>query len=534
MNKSTHHPLSNTVRLLVMVILVITLTLGTGQIARAATSPAPVNLGMAAPFVVLTKTGITTTGVTALTGNLGVSPAAATYITGFGLIADSTNTFSISSLVTGRIYAADYADPTPANLTTAVSNMETAFTDAAGRAADFTELYAGDLSGQTLTPGVYKWSSGVLITTNVTLSGPANGVWIFQIAGDLTIGSGAQVLLNGGATARNIFWQVGGGTGVEIGTTAHAEGTILAAKAIHLRTGASLNGRTLSQTEVTLDQVTIVFPAPAPASDVLVMDDGAWNKYDFATGGYLGGVWTGTAAGCTPALIDYDGDGIKEYSQLCRGAWHFYNKDGSYNKGIWVGDAAGSCPAPGDYNGDGTDEPVLFSAGAWHFFDFATATYNAALSKWTGTAPGCVPAPLDYNGDKKMEFSLFCGGAWHFYNSDDSYNKGIWIGGSASDIPAPADYDGNGTEDVVVFASGAWNFFDFATGAYDAAKSRWTGLSEASAKPAPIDYNQDGSYDFVQYANGNWYFYNADGSFNKSIATGSSASAVPMTRRFLP
>ena len=156
------------------------------------------------------------------------------------------------------------------------------------------------------------------------------------------------------------------------------------------------------------------------------------------------------------------------------------------------------------------------------------------LSRWTGTAPGCVPAPLDYNGDGKMKFSLFCGGPWHFYNSDGSYNKGVWIGGSTSNIPAPADYDGNGTEEVVLFASGVWHFFDFATGAYDGAKSTYTGLPVASAKPAPIDYNQDGSLDFVQYANGTWYFYNANGSLNKSIATGSPASAVPMTRRFLP
>jgi len=78
------------------------------------------------------------------------------------------------------------------------------------------------------------------------------------------MGPGAQVLLSGGAQANNIFWQVGGGTGVEIGTTAHIEGTILAAKAIHLRTGASLNGRALAQTAVTLDANTIVIPVVIP------------------------------------------------------------------------------------------------------------------------------------------------------------------------------------------------------------------------------------------------------------------------------
>jgi hypothetical protein len=264
MNKSTHHPLNNSVRLLLMAMLTILFTLGTGQTARAFTSPAPVDLGAAASFATLSKTATTATGTTHITGNVGVSPIAATAITGFGLILDSSGTFSTSSRVTGKIYAASYAAPTPAKLTTAVLNMEAAFTDAAGRAPDATGLYAGDLSGQTLAPGVYKWSNNVLITTNVTLAGPADAVWIFQIAGNLTLGSGAQVLLSGGAQANNIFWQVGGGVGVEIGTTANVEGTILAAKAIHLRTGASLNGRALSQTAVTLDANTIVIPVVIP------------------------------------------------------------------------------------------------------------------------------------------------------------------------------------------------------------------------------------------------------------------------------
>jgi hypothetical protein len=268
MNKSPFHPLSNTVRLFLIAALAIAFTLGAGQTARAVSVASPVNLGTAAPFAILTKTGITNVPKSDITGNLGVSPAAATYITGFSLIADSTNKFSRSSQVTGKIYAANYASPTPANLTTAVSNMETAYTDAAGRAPDFTELYAGDISGQTLAPGVYKWGTGVLISTNVTLAGPSNAVWIFQMAGDLTVASGAQVLLSGGAQAGNIFWQVGGGAGAEIGTTAHFEGTILTAKAIHLRTGASLNGRALAQTAVTLEKNTVVLPTGISNSEL--------------------------------------------------------------------------------------------------------------------------------------------------------------------------------------------------------------------------------------------------------------------------
>jgi hypothetical protein len=261
MKNSTYHPLGRPVRLLLMATLAISLILGTGQMARAAAGPAPVDLGAAAPFVILTKTGISNVPTSAITGNLGVSPIKASAITGFSLIADITNTFSRSSQVTGKIYASDYTSPTPANLTTAVSNMEAAYTDAAGRKLpDFTELYSGNLSGKTLVPGLYKWGTGVLITSDVTLAGASDAVWIFQIAGNLTLGSGAEVLLSGGAQAKNIFWQVAGGAGVEIGTTAHVEGTILAQTAIHLRTGASLNGRALAQTAVTLDKNTVVFP----------------------------------------------------------------------------------------------------------------------------------------------------------------------------------------------------------------------------------------------------------------------------------
>jgi Ice-binding-like len=263
MNKSTYQPLGNIVRLLLMAGLVIALTGVPGQTARAYASPATVNLGKAVSFAILTKTGITTTGVTHVTGNLGVSPIAATGITSFALILDGSGMFSTSSLVTGRIYAADYRAPTPANLTTAVLNMQAAYTDAAGRSSpDATELYAGNLSGRTLAPGLYKWSTDVLIdpATNVTISGTATDVWIFQIAGNLTLNSGAQVLLSGGADANNIFWQVGGPAGVIINNAAHVEGTILAAKAITMKSGASLHGRALAQTAVTLIGNTIVIP----------------------------------------------------------------------------------------------------------------------------------------------------------------------------------------------------------------------------------------------------------------------------------
>jgi len=221
---------------------------------------APVNLGTAGSFVILAKTGISTTGTTAITGDLGVSPAARSYITGFS---DTlVGTYATSPLVTGKIYAADMTPPTPTKMTTAVSDMEIAYTDAAGRTLpDHTELGAGDVSGMTLAPGLYKWGTGLLITNaGVTISGGATDVWIFQIAGDLTVHNGAIVTLAGGALAKNIFWQVAGGTGVSLGTTAQFKGVVLAQKGIVVNNAATVNGRLLAQTAVTLDANAVTQP----------------------------------------------------------------------------------------------------------------------------------------------------------------------------------------------------------------------------------------------------------------------------------
>ncbi|MBM2855035.1 MAG: Big 5 protein [Steroidobacteraceae bacterium] len=228
--------------------------------AAAGAGPAPVSLGTAGNFVILAKSGISTVPSSAVTGDIGVSPIDSTAITGFSLVLDATGTFSTASQVVGMAFAADYTSPTPANLTTAVSNMEAAYTDAAGRSLpDFTELGSGDISGLTLVPGLYKWGTGVLISTDVTLNGGPNDVWIFQIAGGITQASGVRVLLAGGALPKNIFWQSSGV--VALDTTAHMEGVILAQTAITLATGATVNGRLLSQTAVTLDASTVTQPA---------------------------------------------------------------------------------------------------------------------------------------------------------------------------------------------------------------------------------------------------------------------------------
>lgn len=218
---------------------------------------AVVNLGSAGNYVILAKTTITNNPTSAITGDVGLSPAAASYITGFALTAATG--YATSSQVTGKIYAADMASPTPENLTTAVENMITAYNDAAGRPSpDFVELGTGNIGGLTLEPGLYKWTSTVTIPTDVVLSGGADDVWIFQISGDLTMSSDVNITLESGAQAQNIFWQVAGEA--TIGTTSHFEGVILSMTGITLQTGASYNGRALAQTAVILDGNTVVNP----------------------------------------------------------------------------------------------------------------------------------------------------------------------------------------------------------------------------------------------------------------------------------
>jgi len=242
--------------------VVVSLVFGVaGPITALAAGPSAINLGSAGNFAILAKTEITTTGHTSIVGNVGISPAAASYITGFGLMLDISNTFSTSALVTGKIYAADYAVPAPTTMTTAISDMQTAYTDGAGRTNPTeTEMGAGNIGGTTLVPGLYKWSTDVTIPTDMTLSGGPNDVWIFQIAGNLALSSATHIILSGGAQAGNVFWIVTGQT--TIGTTAVFNGNILDQTTIVLNAGATLNGRALAQAAVTLDTSTVTEPAP--------------------------------------------------------------------------------------------------------------------------------------------------------------------------------------------------------------------------------------------------------------------------------
>ncbi|MGB4407755.1 MAG: ice-binding family protein [Sphaerochaeta sp.] len=221
--------------------------------------PEPVLLGTAGNYAILAKTAISTVPASVITGDVGLSPSALSFITGFSHTLATG--YATSPQVTGFIFAADMAPPTNTNLTTAVEDMLTAYSDAAGRITpDQLNFNAGEIGGKTLAPGLYKWTGAVTTTgSNVTISGGSNDTWIFQVAANLSIDNALSVILEGGALAKNIVWQVAGT--VTIGEYSHFEGVILSQTDIIMQTGATMNGRLLAQTAVTLDQATVTNPA---------------------------------------------------------------------------------------------------------------------------------------------------------------------------------------------------------------------------------------------------------------------------------
>jgi Ice-binding-like len=230
---------------------------GLGPTGGDCTGTGCVNLGKAANYVILAKTGVSTVPNSVVTGNVGLSPAARSFLTGWSLLTEPTDTSFGSAQVTGRLFAADnVGGTTSVDLTTAVGDMQTAYTTANGGAAGAACPGTGNFGGQTITPGVYDCAVNVGIATSTTLSGA--GVYVFRITGSLTQAAATQVTLSGGAVAQNVFWVVSGT--VAVGTTATMNGVILGKTSIAMGANSTENGRLLAQTAVTLNQTTVTQP----------------------------------------------------------------------------------------------------------------------------------------------------------------------------------------------------------------------------------------------------------------------------------
>ena len=223
-----------------------------GGVGGAGRGPAPVDLGAAGTYVILAESAITNVPTSAVTGNVGLSPA-----TGAGIGLTCVE-------VTGVINDVDSTGPLPCTvvnavgLTAAIGAKGIAYTAANSRAPDYTELGAGNIGGLNLGPATYKWGTGVLIPTNVTLTGGASDVWIFQIAQGLTVSPGVQIILAGGALPQNIYWATFGAANLD--TTTQFKGVILSQTSVAMKTGASIDGRLYAGTAVTLDQNRVTQP----------------------------------------------------------------------------------------------------------------------------------------------------------------------------------------------------------------------------------------------------------------------------------
>jgi len=238
-----------------------------GAIACTGAPADCVPLGTAGKYVILAMTGVTTTGTSAITGHIG-SASSSGNTTGFSETLDTSGTFATSAQVTGRMYAFNYAAPTPTELTTATATDATAaFND-----ADNVKIVGvgnldlgtpvGNITGLNLAPGVYEWTAAGIVVdaAGVTLNGGTTDVWVFKTPGGITMASGATVTLAGGALPQNVFWRADGV--VALGTTANLKGIVLSGSNITLANGATVNGRLIATTAVTLIGNTVTRPAP--------------------------------------------------------------------------------------------------------------------------------------------------------------------------------------------------------------------------------------------------------------------------------
>ncbi|KAK4703539.1 hypothetical protein P7C70_g2676, partial [Phenoliferia sp. Uapishka_3] len=230
--------------------------LALASVASAA-GPAKVNLGTAGNYAVLAQSGISTAPhSSSITGDCGLSPAAQSYMTGFSLTEDGTNTYATSDQVAGRLYSANDSPPTPSVLTTAVQDMHAAYNDASSRSdPDFLNLDDGNLANYTFAPGLYNWGSDVKFSGDCVINGTVNDTFIFQIGGQLNVDNAVKLILSGGAQAGNVVFQTE--ASASLGQFVEWNGIMLSNTAIHMDTSSSINGRLLAQSAVTLEAATV-------------------------------------------------------------------------------------------------------------------------------------------------------------------------------------------------------------------------------------------------------------------------------------
>jgi hypothetical protein len=222
-----------------------------------------VPLGTAGDYVILAKAGISTVPNSVITGDIGVSPINSGSLTGFNEILDAESAkFSTSAQVSGILKASDYLAPTPYEMTTAINDMETAYNDLAGRtttsAAYLNVGIGGEIGNKTLGPGVYTFGADIFISSTLTFSGTSEDVFIIQSSKNLIQRDNVDVVLTGGALAKNVFWSIA--EEVIVGKKSHLVGLLFVKTGVTFQTESSLDGRIFSQTAVALQVATITEP----------------------------------------------------------------------------------------------------------------------------------------------------------------------------------------------------------------------------------------------------------------------------------
>ncbi|KAJ7249633.1 hypothetical protein C8J57DRAFT_1356326 [Mycena rebaudengoi] len=251
-----------------MLLSSVTVLLATIGYSLAA-SPAPVLLGSARSFAILARSRVSTVPNSAITGDVGVNRATVASLSGFDLVQDASGQFWTSAQVNGRLMGSTDAPPTPSLLTSAVLDMQNAFADAMNRRnPDFFRLKNGRIGGSNLVPGIYKWTTGVTISSGITLTGGPADTWIFQISGSLNQAANVEITLVGGALPQNIFWAVAGT--VTLNNNTIFQGNILAKTNVDIGINSVDNGCIYAQTSVFMKEATIlcagVLPPPPSSS----------------------------------------------------------------------------------------------------------------------------------------------------------------------------------------------------------------------------------------------------------------------------